>query len=167
MPYTHTQLASNDPHPLEWPQLTRPVGTTTSRSQLYLSPFSYVNALRLDNLLFPEQWFNETYDKLDQIIKRRQQRLTKKQILDKTQYQEGNIILAVNHPITHTKGQSQELAMTVRGVHYVKKVFPDKLRVVGLFSGEERTLPGHIAKRFHWITCLNYPSNSNTYNSNE
>ena len=116
-------------------------GTTTSWSQLYLSPYSYVNALRLDNLLFLEQLFNETYDKLDQIIKRRQQRLTKKQILDKVHYQEGNIILAVNHPITHKKGQSQELATTVRGVHYVKKVFPEKLRVVGLFSGEERTLP--------------------------
>ena len=116
-------------------------GTTTSRSQLYLSPYSYVNALRLDNLLFPEQLFSETYDKLDLIIKRRQQRLTKKQILDKTQYQDGNIILAVNHPITHKKGQSQELAMTVKGIHYGKAVFPDKLRVVGLFSGEERTWP--------------------------
>ena len=109
-------------HTHNWPQMI-PIllnglnsqglyGTTTSRSQIYLSPYSYTNALRLDNLLFPEQLFNETYDKLDQIIKRRQKRLTKKQILDKTQYQEGNIILAVNHPIAHTKGHRQFLALT-------------------------------------------------------
>ena len=100
-------------HTHNWPQMI-PIllhglnsqglyGTTTSRSQLYFSPYSYVNALRLDNLLFPEQLFNETYDKLNLIIKRRQQRLTKKQILDKTQYQEGNIILAVNHPHQRSK----------------------------------------------------------------
>ena len=40
-----------------------------------------------------------------------------------------------------TKGKSQELAMTVRGIYYIKGVYPAHLRLIGLFTGEERTLP--------------------------
>ena len=31
--------------------------------------------------------------------------------------------------------------MTVQGVYYVKKVTPSHLRVIGLFTGEERDVP--------------------------
>jgi hypothetical protein len=52
-------------------------------------------------------------------------------------------VLAVNHPVKNneTKGLSQELALTVRGIYYVKSVAPSHLRLIGLFTGEERTLP--------------------------
>ena len=77
------------------------------------------------------------------IVKRRQTRLSKAQVLDKTKYQVGNIVLAINHPVKNneTKGLSQELALTVKGVYYVKSVAPSHLRLIGLFTGEERTLP--------------------------
>ena len=77
------------------------------------------------------------------IVKRRQTRLSKRQVLDKTKYQKGNLVWAVNHPVSNneTKGLSQELAMTVRGVYYIKTVAPSHLRLIGLFTGEERTLP--------------------------
>ena len=79
---------------------------------------------------------------LTQIIKRRQYNLSQKQGLDKTRYQKGNLILAVNHPVKNDKeATSQELQMTVRGIYYVQKVHPAHLRVVGLFTGEERLLP--------------------------
>ena len=112
-------------HTANWPQLV-PIlvqglnsqglyGTSTSRNQLYFSPYSYPNLLRLNSLLFPECIFNENYEKLNFIIKRRQSRLTKKQVLDKTKYQPGNIVFATNHPVK-SDGTSQELAMTVKGI---------------------------------------------------
>ena len=45
--------------------------------------------------------------------------------------------MATNIP-TKSTGKSQELKMTVHGVYYVKKVTPTHLRVIGLFTGEER-----------------------------
>ena len=78
------------------------------------------------------------FEKLNMIIKRRKSKLTKKQILDKTEYQEGNIILATNVPTAKSNGNSQELKMTVQGVYYVKNVTSSHLRVIGLFTGEER-----------------------------
>jgi hypothetical protein len=116
-------------------------GTSTSRAQLYFSPYSYTNSLNLDGLLFPEAMFNENFDRLNFIVKRRQARLTKNQILDKTRYQQGNLVFAVNHPVKYTTGQSQELAMTVKGIYYIKDVQPAHLRLIGLFTGEERNLP--------------------------
>ena len=138
-------------HTSNWPQLvpiltqglnTQSVyGTGTSRSQLYFSPYSYPNSLKLNSLLFPEAIFNDNFEKLNCIIKRRQSRLTKKQILDKTKYQEGNIILATNVPSSKSTGTSQELNMTVQGVYYVQKVSLAHLRVIGLFTGKEKNLP--------------------------
>ena len=50
--------------------------------------------------------------------------------------------MAVNHPVKHDKETtSQELQMTVCGIYYVQAVHPAHLRVVGLFTGEERSLP--------------------------
>ena len=110
---------------------------------LYFSPYSYTNELKLNGLLFPEVIFNEHFHQLKRIVKRRQNNLSKSQVLDKTKYQVGNLILAVNHPVqtAETKGHSQELAMTVKGIYYIKGVHPAHLRLVGLFTGEERTLP--------------------------
>ena len=106
-------------HTSNWPQLvpiliqglnTQSVyGTGTSRSQLYFSPYSYPNSLKLNSLLFPEAIFNENFEKLNCIIKRRKSRLTKKQILDKTKYQEGNIILATNVPSSKSNDSSRSL----------------------------------------------------------
>ena len=63
-------------HTANWPQLvpiliqglnTQSVyGTGTSRSQLYFSPYSYPNSLKLNSLLFPEQIFNENFEKLNE-----------------------------------------------------------------------------------------------------
>ena len=110
---------------------------------LYFSPFSYANELKLDSTLFPETIFNEHYSQLKHIVKRRQKNLSNSKILDRTRYQVGNLVLAVNHPVKNaeTKGQSQELAMTVRGIYYIKSIHPAHLRLIGLFTGEERNLP--------------------------
>ena len=118
-------------------------GTSTSRSNLYFSPYSYSNHLQLDEILVPEAIFNQHFEQMKFIVKRRQSRLSKAQVLDKTKYQKGNLVLAVNHPVSNkeTKGLSQELALTVKGVYYIKSVAPSHLRLIGLFTGEERTLP--------------------------
>ena len=90
-------------------------GTATSRSNLYFSPYSYANHLQLDVLLMPQDIFNQHFNKMKHIIKKRQHNLSQKQVLDKTQYQKGNLVLAVNRPVKNdTKATSQELAMTVR-----------------------------------------------------
>ena len=91
--------------------------------------------------------FNENYEKLDFIIKRRKSRLTKKQVLHKTKYQIGNIVLTTNLPSTKSTGTSQELAMTVKGIYYVKSVLPAHLRLIGLFTGEERKLPREYCEK--------------------
>ena len=113
-------------------------GTNTSRSQLFFSPFSYPNNLKLNNLLFPETIFNKQFDQINHLIQRRKKLLTKRQILDAVQYQKGNIVLATNIPVATPAGKSKELQMTVQGVYYVKQVFPTCLRLVHLFTGEER-----------------------------
>jgi hypothetical protein len=140
-------------HTHNWPEMipllvqginaTGLYGTATTRSMLYFSPYSYTNELKLDGLLFPETIFNEHFHQLKHIVKRRQNNLSKNKILDKTKYQIGNLVLAVNHPVQNaeTKGKSQELAMTVKGIYYIKDVHPAHLRLIGLFTGEERTLP--------------------------
>ena len=138
-------------HTHNWPELV-PIlingfnlqslyGTDTSRSQLFFSPYSYPNKLRLNSLLFPDQIFNQHYERINRIIKRRQQNLSKKHIRDGTKYQLGNIILATNMPGNRTPGKSQELCMTVTGIYYVKEVSESHLRVIGIFSGEERNIP--------------------------
>ena len=99
-------------HTSNWPELV-PIliqglnqqslyGTGTSRSQLYFSPFSFPNNLKLNSLLFPESIFNQHFERLNTIIKRRRKNLTTKQILDKVNYQKGNIILATNIPTKST-----------------------------------------------------------------
>ena len=119
-------------------------GTSTTRQQLYFSPFSYANKLHLDGLLWPEVLFNQNYERLKFIITRRKKNLQQRSNMDNIVYQEGNLVLATNHPITPSeaeKGKSQELRLTTRGIYYVKRVLPAHLRLVGLFSGEERNLP--------------------------
>ena len=61
--------------------------------------------------------------------------------MDSVEYQPGNICLATNIPVSAPKGTSKELQLTVQGVYYVKTVSPSHLRLVHLFTGEERTLP--------------------------
>ena len=62
-------------HTSNWPQLVLILvqglnsqslyGTSTSRSQLYFSPYSYPNSLKLNSLLFPKALFNGNYENLD------------------------------------------------------------------------------------------------------
>ena len=68
-------------------------------------------------------------------------------MLDKTKYQIGNIVLATNLPSTKSTGTSQELNMTVKGIYYVKSVLPSHLRLIGLFTGEERNLPREYCEK--------------------
>ena len=62
-------------------------------------------------------------------------------MLDKTKYQQGNIVLVTNIPSTKSTGTSQELNMTVKEIYYVKSVLPSHLKLIGLFMGEDRNLP--------------------------
>ena len=73
--------------------------------------------------------------------------MSKRSILDVTQYQKGNVILATNMPAKKTPGQSQELKMTVSRIYFVKEVSETYLRVVGIFSGEERTIPKEYCEK--------------------
>ena len=96
--------------------------------------------MRLGNFTFPESVFNDHFQGLNTIIK---QRLNKRQILDSVQYQKGNIVLATNIPSKQKQpnSTSRELQMTVSGLYYVKDIHPAYLRLIGLFDGDERTLP--------------------------
>ena len=144
-------------HTANWPELLPLLinginqqslyGTDCSRSQLFFSPYSYPNNLRLNSILFPEQIFNQHFERINQIIKRRQKHLSKRSILDATHYQKGNIILACNMPAKKSPGQSQELKMPVSGIYFVKEVSETYLRVIGVFSGEERTIPKEYCKK--------------------
>ena len=119
-------------------------GTATTRQQLYFSPYSFANNLHLDGLLWPEIIFNENYERLQFIINKRKKNLKTRQNMDKISYQEGNLVLAINHPVSQSndqKGKSQELRLTTRGVYYVTRVCPAHLRLVGLFTGETRNMP--------------------------
>ena len=81
-------------HTATWPELLPTLlqainsqglyGSSTSRAQLYFSPYSWQNSIKLNKLLFPEALFSETHDKLQFIIKRRQQNLTRRHIKDTT-----------------------------------------------------------------------------------
>ena len=50
-------------------------------------------------------------------------------------------------PAKKTPGQSQELKMTVSGIYFVKEVSETYLRVVGIFSEEERTIPKEYCEK--------------------
>ena len=93
-------------HTSNWPELV-PIliqglnqqslyGTEATRSQLYFCPFSFLNNLKLNSLLFPESIYNHNFELLNRIVKRRKRNLTHRQILDKVEFQKGNIILATN-----------------------------------------------------------------------
>ena len=119
-------------------------GTKVSRNQLFYSPFSHQNPLKLGKLAWPEQLFDMHYSNLKYIIDRRKSNLKKRAVMDRVQYQPGNIVLGVNYPVTKPAGEdlnSQELQMTVRSIFYVKEVAPTHLRVINLFSGAEKNLP--------------------------
>jgi hypothetical protein len=108
-------------HTAMWPQLLPTLqqainlqglyGSATSRAQLYFSPYSWQNSIKLNKLLFPEALFSENYDKLQFIIKRRQQNLTRRHIKDSTEYQPGNLVFAINVPKSKTEDGSSELAI--------------------------------------------------------
>ena len=106
----------------------------------------------------------DNYEKLDYIIKHRKCRLTKKQILDRTKYQEGNIVLATNVPSSKSTGTSQELNMTVKGIYYVKSVLPSHLRLIGFLLEKRGISLVNMLKKSHWTISPNCNSNYNLYN---
>ena len=81
------------------------------------------------------------------LSKKRKRRLLKSSKIDLTQFHKNSLVLAVNHPIGHQKGTSDELQPVVRGLYYVKEVRPDSLRLVHCFSGLERTLPKNFCQK--------------------
>ena len=145
-------------NPTNWPELlptllqalnsTQIQGTSASRAQLYFSPYSWQNSLKLSGLLFPERLFLETYDKLNHLIDRRKKNLVKKHILDKTDYYEGNLVFSTNVPTSKTNvSGSAELNSTIEDLYYVEKVFARQLRLIGVFSGTRRVLPREMCTK--------------------
>jgi hypothetical protein len=98
---------------------------------------------------FPERLFHTHHDEFKSIIRLRENRLKKRAVLDVIQYQKGNIIFALNVPSSQSHGDSKELKMTVDGLYYVKDVQPAHLRLIGLLSGTERSLPREYCKKLN------------------
>jgi hypothetical protein len=145
-------------NPTDWPELlptllqavnsTMLHGTTTSRAQLYFSPYSWQNSLRLNGLLFPEKLFSDTYEKLNHLIDKRKKILKKRHIMDKTNYFKGNLVFSTNVPSTKSnESGSAELNSTIEDIYYVEKVFERQLRLVGVFSGVRRVLPREMCTK--------------------
>jgi hypothetical protein len=144
-------------HTATWPELLPTLlpainsqglyGSSTSRAQLYFSPYSWQNSIKLNKLLFPEALFSETHDKLQFIIKKRQKNLTKRHIKDRTEYQPGNLVFAINVPNSKTEDGSSELAQTVQDLYYYNKVFPRYLRLTGVLTGVMRNLPRELCQK--------------------
>jgi hypothetical protein len=144
-------------HTATWPELLPTLlqainsqglyGTTTSRAQLYFSPYSWQNSVKLNKMLFPEQLFCDNHEKMKFIINKRQENLKKRQIPDSTSYQVGNLVFGINVPSSKTENGSNELKMTVEGLYYCKKVFPRHLRLVGVFNGKQRSLPRELCQK--------------------
>ena len=150
------QLCLSNPN--DWPELlptllqalnsTNIQGTSASRAQLYLSPYSWQNSLKLSGLLFPEKLFLETYDKLNRLIDKRKKSLVNRHILDKTDYFVGNLVFSTNIPSSKTPTSgSAELENTIEDLYYVEAVFPRQLRLIGVFSGRRRTLPREMGTK--------------------
>ena len=139
-------------NPVDWPELlptllqainlTEIQGTKASRTQLYFSPYSWQNSLKLNGLLFPEKLFLETHEILNHLLDKRKKILKKRHISDNTNYFKGNLVFATNLPSTskNTSG-SAELNPTVEDLYYVEAVHERWLRLIGVFSGVRRTLP--------------------------
>ena len=145
-------------NPTDWPELlptllqalnsTQIQGTSASRAQLYFSPYSWQNSLKLSGLLFPEKLFLETYDKLNRLIDTRKKNLKKRPILDKTDYFVGNLVFSTNVPTSKTSSDgSNELKSTIEDLYYVEKVSPRQLRLIGVFSGSRRVLPREMCTK--------------------
>ena len=97
--------------------------------------------------MFSEALFSENYDKLQFIINKRQSNLTKLHIKDVTEYQKGNLVFAINVPSSKTEDGSSELKMTIEDLYYCHKVFPRHLRLIGVFTGSQRTLPRELCQK--------------------
>ena len=95
-------------HTHNWPELVpilvqginqqRLYHTDTIGAQIFFSPYSFPNNLRLGNFMFPESVFNDHFDHLNLIFRRRKTLLSKRQKMDSIDYQVGNIVLATNVP---------------------------------------------------------------------
>ena len=105
--------------------------------------------MRLNNLDFPERLFQDHHDQIKAIIRLRENRLKKRAVLDMVHFQPGNIIFAHNVPSSQSGEGSKELKMTVEDLYYVKHVQPAHLRLVGLLSGTERSLPREFCKKLN------------------
>ena len=140
-----------------WPQLLPTLlqainsqglyGSSTSRAQLYFSPYSWRNSTKLNKLMFPETLFADTFKKLQFVIMRRQKNLTQRHIKDSTQYQKGNLILAINVPSSKTEDGSSELKPTIEDIYYCDRVHPRYLRLIGVFTGVTRSMPREMCQK--------------------
>ena len=115
-----------------------------SRNQFYFSPFHYANHLNLMGLTdMPAFLFDEQWNSLQQIINTRSSNLQKTSSGFQETYKTGQLI--TDHYVPGTTAEtSAELTPAVKGIFRIKEVFPKRLRVINVISGEERTLPTEI-----------------------
>ena len=118
-----------------------------TREMLYFSPFANHDNVNLLAFQLPEMIFNQQYSMLKHLANKRKRRLLNSSKIDPTKFHKNSLVLAVNHPIGHQKGTSDELQPVVRGIYYVKEVRPDSLRLIHCFSGLERTLPKNFCQK--------------------
>ena len=118
-----------------------------TREMLYFSPFANHDNVNLLAFQLPEMIFNQQYSMLKHLANKRKRRLLNSSKIDPTKFHKNSLVLAVNHPIGHQKGTSDELQPVVRGIYYVKEVRPDSLRIIHCFSGLERTLPKNFCQK--------------------
>ena len=156
-------------HTATWPELLPTMlqainsqglyGSSTSRAQLYFSPYSWQNSIKLNKLLFPESLFSENYDKLQFIINKRQTNLTKRHIKDSTVYQKGNLVFAINVPKSKTEDGSSELKMTIEDLYYCHKVFPRHLRLWSLYRNHQKFTKRIVSESWYSTASKNADSN--------
>ena len=115
--------------------------STVTREMLYFSPYASHDNVNFLAFQLPELVFNTQYSMLKHLSNKRKRQLLESSRIDPTEFHKNSLVLAINHPVGHTKGTSDEINPTVRGLYYIKEVQPTSLRLVHCFSRAERTLP--------------------------
>ena len=121
--------------------------TTVSRDELLYTPLSVHNLAPVSSYFTPEALFDQHLEQHAKIVTNRQKSLKNKARMDTTEYVVGCVVAAENVPISHKKGESQELRPVPNGFYRVKEIHPTSLRLVNLINGEERTLPREYCRR--------------------
>ena len=116
----------------------------TSRTQLYYGPLHYKNVYSIMcSPDFPLQLFHDQRDSLKKILFKRQENLRKNSTIAPYTFKPHQYVTDHCIPQPPTPGKSKELYPNLSGIFRMKQdgVFPKRLNVVHVVSGEERTLP--------------------------